>query len=91
MVEGVTIDAHHLVPKSEGGRHSVPELCHVICHRKIHSTLTESELAKVFNTWDKLQEHDEINKFMKWVKKKHPEHVGVHKDTKARSKKRRRR
>ena len=86
-----TVDAHHLIPKSEGGRHTSPELCHIICHRKIHSTLSESELAKNYDTWDKLKEHEEIIKFIKWVKKKHPEYMDTHKDTKSRSKKRRRR
>ena len=34
-------DAHHLVPKSKGGRHT--EYLHRICHRQIHALYTETE------------------------------------------------
>ena len=37
-------DAHHLVPKSKGGRET--QYLHRVCHRQIHALLTETELAK---------------------------------------------
>lgn len=36
-------DAHHLIPKSKGGRQT--EYQHRICHRQIHALFTETELA----------------------------------------------
>ena len=34
---GASVDEHHLVPKSKGGK--VKSLIHRICHRKIHEKL----------------------------------------------------
>ncbi len=63
-------DKHHIVPKSKGGRQTV--YLHKICHRKIHSLLSEAELKHVFNSIDKLKEHPEISKFIKWISNKPP-------------------
>ena len=41
---GARVEWHHLVPKSEGGRITAP--VHPICHRTIHATLTNAELAR---------------------------------------------
>ena len=64
-------DAHHLVPKSKGGK--TTEYLHRICHRQIHALFTETELATQFNTAGALQEHPEIQRFILWVKSK-PNH-----------------
>ena len=64
-------DAHHLVPKSKGGRHT--ELLHRICHRQIHALLTESELAREYSTVDALQAHPAMAQFLAWVRGKPPE------------------
>ncbi|MEY4755941.1 MAG: hypothetical protein RJA34_839 [Pseudomonadota bacterium] len=61
-------DAHHLVPKSKGGRHT--EYLHRICHRQIHALLTETELARQFNSVEALLTHPEIALFVGWVKTK---------------------
>jgi hypothetical protein len=39
-------DAHHLVPKSKGGRQT--EFLHRVCHRQVHALLTETELARQY-------------------------------------------
>ena len=65
-----TISQHHLIPKSKGGKDSVKILIHNICHQKIHTVFTENELRDHFNTVEKLKEHQEIQKFVKWVSKK---------------------
>lgn len=88
MIDGHTIDRHHLVPQAKGGRHGFKDLCHVVCHRKIHSTLSEAELASEFFTWERLRGHPHLQRFIKWVRKKHPEYIDTHKDTLDRSKKR---
>jgi len=64
-------DAHHLVPKSKGGR--TTEYLHRICHRQIHALFTETELATQFSTASALQSHPEMQKFIRWVKSK-PNH-----------------
>lgn len=61
-------DAHHLVPKSKGGRHT--EYLHRICHRQIHALLTETELARQFNSVDALLTHPDVALFVAWVKAK---------------------
>jgi len=63
-----TMDEHHLIPKSKKGKETVT--LHRVCHDKIHATFTEKELAKQYNTIEKLLEHEEISKFAKWVAKK---------------------
>ena len=80
MIEGPSVDLHHLIPKSRKGRETV--LIHLICHRKIHSVFTEKELATKYNTIEKLQTHEEIQNFITWVKNKHPEFVDVFRETK---------
>lgn len=61
-------DAHHLVPKSKGGRHT--EYLHRICHRQIHALLTETELARQFNSVDALLTHPDVALFVAWVRTK---------------------
>lgn len=61
-------DAHHLIPKSKGGRHT--EYLHRICHRQIHAVLTETELARQYNNLETLLAHPEIARFVSWVKTK---------------------
>ena len=61
-------DAHHLIPKSKGGK--TTEYLHRICHRQIHALFTERELAAQFNTATALREHPEMQLFIHWVKSK---------------------
>jgi len=68
MWKGPSIDKHHMVPKSRGGKET--EFLHKICHRKIHSIWTNKELEKDFNDPEKIKVHPEMQKFIEWVKKK---------------------
>ena len=63
---------HHLVPKLRGGRGGPTVLLHQICHNEIHATLTETELARQFNTIEALRAHPHLQKFVAWVAKKPP-------------------
>ncbi len=65
-----TVDEHHLLPRSKGGRDK--HRIHRICHRKIHATLTETELARSYTTWAALQSHQDIAAFVSWVASKAP-------------------
>ena len=66
----MNVDRHHLVPKTFKGREQFP--IHRICHRKIHSVLTERELFQSFHTWESLQTQPDIANFVTWVAKKPP-------------------
>mgnify|MGYP006203325167 CR=1 FL=1 len=59
-------DAHHLVPKSKGGRGTVD--LHRICHRQIHALFTETELARRYATVDALLAHPEVARFVAWYR-----------------------
>lgn len=68
--------AHHLVPKLKGGKGGPTILIHAICHKEIHATLTESELARDFATVEALKAHPRLSKFFAWVAKRPPEFHG---------------
>ena len=84
---GGKIEGHHLIPKTFGGKET--EDVHRICHQKIHSTFSERDLKNEFFTWDKIRSHEEIEKFVKWVRKKSPEFYIKSDDTGERRAKRR--
>jgi len=64
---------HHLVPVSKGGRHTQTLLQHKICHDKIHAVFTETELKRHYHTVERLHQHEEVSKFIKWIAKKEPQ------------------
>jgi hypothetical protein len=61
-------DAHHLVPRSQGGKHT--ELLHRICHRQIHALFSETELARELSTVEALLARPEVSRFVAWVQGK---------------------
>jgi 5-methylcytosine-specific restriction endonuclease McrA len=63
-------DAHHLVPKSKGGKKTV--CLHRVCHNQIHAIFTDSQLAKTFFTIEAILEDPAAQKFVEWVKNKPP-------------------
>lgn len=67
-IEPSQLDLHHLIPKSRGGRDTVP--LHRICHRQIHALLTEKELARDYPSIDQLLAHADIARFVDWVRRK---------------------
>ena len=73
MHAGATVDEHHFVPKSQGGREKTA--LHRICHRKIHSLFTERELAQHYRTPEALLAHPDIETFVRWVRKRPPEYL----------------
>lgn len=89
MVEGPSLDRHHLIPKSKKGTEM--ELCHMVCHRKIHSVFTDWELMQHWHTWPRIRVHHEIVTFVKWVRKqfkRDPEFIDRHKQHKSRKRRR---
>lgn len=63
-------DAHHLVPRSQGGRETV--ILHRICHRQIHALFTETELAREYASVEALLGHPAMARFVAWVRTKPP-------------------
>ena len=62
---GTQVEWHHRVPKSEGGRETVP--VHPICHRTIHASASNAELAGPLADLDILRGVPAVAKFVKWV------------------------
>lgn len=67
------MNKHHLIPASRGGKGTPTITMHKICHNKIHAVLTEKELQRHYHTIERLLMHDEIAKFIQWVRRKPPE------------------
>lgn len=73
---GAKVEWHHLVPKSEGGRVTAP--VHPICHRTIHATLPNAELARTYADPADLRAHPDVARFLRWIAGKDPDfHVPV--------------
>jgi hypothetical protein len=68
---GRRVEWHHAVPKSRGGRETVP--VHPICHRAIHAALSNKELERGYATAEALRGHAEVAKFVAWVAGKEPD------------------
>ncbi|AUN31559.1 restriction endonuclease [Niveispirillum cyanobacteriorum] len=75
MIAGPSVEEHHLLPRSQGGKEKVP--LHRVCHRKIHAELSEKELARGYTTLDALRAHPDIAAFIQWVARKPPEFTAV--------------
>ena len=61
-------EKHHLVPKSKKGKEGV--LMCVNCGDIIHKLFTNKELEKEYNTVEKLNSNEKIQKWANWVGKK---------------------
>lgn len=69
---GVPQSQHHLVPRLKGGKGGPTVLMHHICHKEIHATLTEAELARAYATPEALRAHPRLAKFAEWVARRPP-------------------
>jgi 5-methylcytosine-specific restriction endonuclease McrA len=63
---------HHLIPRAKGGKRGPVVLLHDICHKEIHASITEGELARKFNTVEALLTHPRIARFADWVARRPP-------------------
>lgn len=97
LIAGDSIDEHHLVPKTFKNRYKDninnkdnKIIIHKVCHRKIHATFAESDLFSYYNTIERILEHDEIQKFVKWIAKKPADYYSKNIETRTRKSKRKR-
>ena len=62
---------HHPVPKSRGGRDTVP--MHPICQQTLIANFTNSELQRHATDVGALLDNPNVRKFVDWVAKKDPD------------------
>lgn len=58
---------HHIIPKSKGGRITVPT-CEA-CESFIHRTFTHAELRDRYSTVESVQGDERYQRFLKWLLK----------------------
>ncbi|BAM02965.1 hypothetical protein [Phycisphaera mikurensis] len=81
---GVPLTKHHLVPRATHGRarikrehagvdlkHATAPLCRP-CHRTVHATLSERELAERYHTVEALRSHPALARFARFAAKQDP-------------------
>ncbi|KPF88602.1 hypothetical protein [Novosphingobium sp. AAP93] len=68
---GETVVWHHPIPKSRGGRETVP--MHPICQNTLIANFTNSELQRAGMDVDQLLANPTIRKFVDWVANKDPD------------------
>jgi hypothetical protein len=73
MWAGPSVDRHHFVPRSRGGR--ACEHVHKVCHTKIHSLFTLQELEREHSDPERVRAHPDMQTFIRWVRKKPPDYV----------------
>ncbi|WP_309120089.1 hypothetical protein [Paenibacillus sp.] len=70
--DGVETTVHHLTPKEEGGAFlPTAKLC-IPCHKMIHATYTNAELADGLTTIDALRADPGLGPFLRWIRKQPP-------------------
>jgi len=86
----VNVDKHHLMPKTFKGKSDEANLhlMHKVCHRKLHSIFTEREMQHYYHTFERLLEHEEVQKFVKWIQKKPADYYSGSEETNVRNGKR---
>jgi hypothetical protein len=65
------VEWHHSVPKSRGGTETVP--VHPICHRYIHASVSNQELATNYADLEALRARADIVRFLRWIASKPPD------------------
>src|SRR3954449_4122971 len=69
VVPASLITLHHLTPKEKGGKaeHRTP-LCRP-CHKQLHATYSNTDLARLYPSLDALRSAAELQPFLKWIRK----------------------
>nr|WP_246388479.1 HNH endonuclease [Novosphingobium fluoreni] len=68
---GRRVERHHPVPKSRGGRDTVA--VHPICHRTLHATFANVELARLGQHVEALRQNSAIATYLRWIAGKPPD------------------
>lgn len=92
--EGGQMQSHHLLPRTYRTRtRSVHDRenqvrIHKVCHQKIHATFSERELFQFYHTTERIVDHEEMQTFIKWIRKKPVDFYSKNNDTSSRKRKR---
>jgi 5-methylcytosine-specific restriction protein A len=67
------ITQHHLKPRQKGGKpeHRTP-LCKP-CHKQLHATFSNTELARLYDSIDALRGVPTLQPFLTWIRKQKPD------------------
>lgn len=67
------ITLHHLLPKQKGGKADdrVP-LCKP-CHKQVHATFANGDLARLYTTIEAIRSAPQMAKFLEWIRKQKPD------------------
>lgn len=68
---GARVEWHHPIPKSRGGRETVP--VHPICHRTLHAYFTNTDLERHAESGIPLASNPDLARFLKWIGNKPPD------------------
>jgi hypothetical protein len=68
---GRRVEWHHPLPRSRGGRDTVP--VHPICHQAIHVNFSNAELARLSGGPALLRDRPEMARFLRWIAAKPPD------------------
>lgn len=77
---GLEVTGHHLIPRMRHNKKVKREttlverntkilLCRP-CHSQLHALFSEKELERELNTLDKLKAHEDVQKFVAWIRRK---------------------
>jgi 5-methylcytosine-specific restriction protein A len=67
------ITLHHLTPRQKGGKaEDRTPLCRP-CHKQVHATFGNADLAKRFATLLAIRQAAELQPFLAWIRKQRPD------------------
>ena len=67
------ITQHHLKPKQKGGRaRDRTQLCKP-CHKQVHATFGNTDLARVYDSVESLRAAPLLKPFLLWIRKQSPD------------------
>ncbi|HZG87149.1 HNH endonuclease [Paenibacillus sp.] len=72
---GLRTTVHHLTPKEKGGTFLPTALLCIPCHKMIHATFTNAELAARLPTIEALRADERLAPFLRWIRKQPPEAI----------------
>ena len=61
---------HHLIPRSKKGSKKGTVKCCISCGKMVHKLFSNKDLAKKYDTVEKLLSHPDVQKWVEWIKRK---------------------
>ena len=67
--ESASYSKHHLVLRSQGGRHGPTTILCSTCHRQLHALFSEATLAREMGTIELVLANPQIASYLKWARR----------------------